>query len=224
MLSYFQFQRRAPGISLWRAIVWWIFMINLLRVLLFLCYGMRTTGRKNVPRTGPLIVVANHQSNFDPGIVGSAITDRPVLGIARESLFGSKTLAWFMKGFGVIAIKRGESDVIAIRKAIAELQTGRSIMMFPEGTRTQDGKMNDFQRGFWLLLKKSKATVLPIGFDGAYDIYPMGSKPKFSGKIAVAVGTPIQAETLLDLGEEEGTALVRDAIQELIDSSRQRIS
>lgn len=224
MLSYLQFQRRAPGISVWRAVVWWGLCINLLRVSLFFCYGMRTKGRDNVPRTGPLLVVANHQSNFDPAIVGSALLDRPFLGIARESLFGSKFLSWFMRGFGVIALKRGESDVVAIRKAIIELQAGRGIMMFPEGTRTQDGTMNDFQRGFWLLMKKSKATVLPVGLDGAYNVYPMGSKPTLKGKIAVAIGKPITAELLLELGEEEGTAVVRASIQELVDSCTRRIS
>ena len=120
-----------------------------------------------------------------------------------------------MNGFGAISIKRGVSDTAAIRKAITELNTGRCVMMFPEGTRTKDGEVGEFQRGFWLLLKKSKATILPIGLDGAFDAYPAGSKPKLRGYIEVVAGEAIDAKELLELGEDNGTALVRNRIIEL---------
>ena len=148
-------------------------------------------------------------------LCGALVMDRPFSGIARDTLFHSKVLAAYMRGFGAISIKRGESDTGAIRKAIIELSEGRCVMMFPEGTRTKDGKLGIFQRGFWLLIRKSKATVLPIGLDGAFDVYPIGGKLSLSGNVEVAAGEPINAERLLELGEEEGTAFVRNRIEEL---------
>jgi len=87
--------------------------------------------------------------------------------------------------------------------------------MFPEGTRASDGAVGEFQRGFWLIMKKSKATLLPVGIDGAFDVYPTGSKPKLFVRIEVTAGEAIDAEMLLNLGEEKGIAFVRNRIVEL---------
>jgi len=198
-------------------------MIWVVRILLRIFYRYKCTGRNLVPRTGPLLIVANHQSNFDPPIVGTVVFDRPSSGIARASLLDSKLLGAYISAFGVIAIRRGESDMPAIRKALHELAEGRCVMIFPEGTRTQTGEMGKFQRGFWLLVKKSRATVLPIGIDGAFDAYPMGSKPKLRGYIEAAAGEPLCAEELLAMGEEEGTAFVRSKVKSLVLQCRENI-
>ncbi|MDG1136782.1 MAG: lysophospholipid acyltransferase family protein [Phycisphaerales bacterium] len=224
MFSQFQLRRRAPGLSAYRILFWWTFMISVMRVLFYVIYRMRCSGHELVPRTGPLIIVANHQSNFDPPIIGTIMNDRPSKGIARKTLLDSKLLGMYISAFGVIAIKRGESDMVAIRKAIQELKEGRCVMIFPEGTRTKTGEMGEFQRGFWLLVKKSKAAVLPMGIDGAFDAYPMGSRPKLRGWIEAAAGEPITAEELLIKGEEDGTAFVRSKVEALMLRCRENIS
>ena len=198
-------------------------MIVVLRILLRVFYRCKYRGRNNVPETGPILYIANHQSNFDPAIVGIIVNDRPFKGIARDTLFDSKILSSFMGGFGVIAIKRGEGDTTAIRKALMEFDAGRCVMMFPEGTRTIDGEIGEFQRGFWLLMKKSKATVLPIGLDGAFDAYPIGSKPKLRGWIEAVAGEPISAGELLEMGEKTGTQYVRSKIESLMLQCRENI-
>ncbi len=223
MFSTFQLQRRAPGKSMFRVLFWWTFMISVMRVLLWIFYRYKCSGRENIPKTGPVIFVSNHQSNFDPPIIGTVTSDRPSAGIARSTLLDSKLLAAYISAFGVISIKRGESDVTAIKKAIAELSAGRCVMLYPEGTRTQTGELGEFQRGFWLLLKKSKATVLPIGIDGAFDAYPMGSKPKWRGWIEAIAGKPIESSLLLEMGEEEGTEFVRKRIGDLMMQCRSNI-
>ena len=170
---------------------------------------------EHVPRTGPVIFVANHQSNFDPSIVGIVVGDRPFLGIARKGLFSSKLLSLFLHQFGAIEIKRGESDIKAIRLAVNELSAGRCVLLFPEGSRSPDGNMHEFKRGFWLLLRKSKATVVPIGIEGAFDAWKIGSKPKLRGYIEAIAGSPIEPSELLAMGEEDGTAFVRSTIEQL---------
>lgn len=181
-------------------------------------------GTENVPRTGSVLLVANHQSNFDPALVGVLARDRPFTGIARDTLFKSKLLAAYMRGYGAISIKRGESDTTAIRKAIKELAAGRCVMMFPEGTRSIDGKLGEFQRGFWLLMKKSNTVVLPVGIDGSFDAYPIGSKPKLRGYIEVIAGEPLEASELLKLGEAKGTELVKNKIEALRQQCRVHIN
>jgi len=223
MFSSLQLKRRAPGLSAWHVLFWWTFMIWVMRILLRIFYRYKCTGRDLVPRTGPLLIVANHQSNFDPPIVGTVMCDRPSSGIARDTLLDSKLLGAYISGFGVIAIRRGESDMPAIRKALHELSEGRCVMIFPEGTRSEDGEMGKFQRGFWLLLKKSRAKVLPIGIDGSFDVFPIGSKPKLRGYIEAAAGEPLCAEELIAMGEVEGTAFVRSKVKSLMLQCRENI-
>lgn len=198
-------------------------MIWVMKISFRIIYGLRCSGREFVPRTGPIIFVANHQSNFDPPIIGAVISDRPSKGIARSTLLESKLLGSYISAFGVISIKRGESDLVAIKKALQELAAGRCVMIFPEGTRTQTGEMGEFQRGFWLLLKKSKAMVLPVGIDGAFDAYPMGSKPKLRGCIEAMAGEAMSAESLLEMGEQVGTAFVRSKIELLMLQCKENI-
>ena len=199
-------------------------MIWVMHTLLRIFYRYKSSGKEFIPKTGSIIFIANHQSNLDPAIVGVKTGDRPFKGIARSTLFKSKILGAYLRGFGVIAIKRGESDTGAMRRALAELATGRCVLLFPEGTRTLDGEIGSFKRGFWLLLKKSKATVVPIGIDGAFDVFPIGAKPKWRGYIESTVGEPISAEFLLAMGEEAGTAYARSVVETLMLRCRNNIA
>ena len=183
MYSIFQIKRRGSGAGIWKVLFWWTYAFWVFRLWGTLFYRYRRHGMQHVPRTGPFLIAANHQSNFDPIFVGTVAYERVFTSIARESLFKSKILGWFMRSFGVIAIRRGESDTKAIRAALQAMQSGQGVLIFPEGTRSEDGKIGVFQRGFWLLLKKSKAPVLPLGIDGAFDAYPIGSSPKLFGCI-----------------------------------------
>ena len=215
MISTFQIQRRAPGSSAWRVLFWWSIVVRGLGWFFIVFYRCRRNGVENIPRTGPLLIVSNHQSNFDPPILGSLVLDRPFQSIAKEALFTSRLLAFLMKGFGVISVSKGESDTVAIRRAIAELKSGGSVMIFPEGTRSPDGEIGEFQRGVWMLIRRGNATVIPVGIEGTYDIWPIGGKPKLRGWIEVAAGTPISSKDLVDLGEAEGMTVLKSRIEAL---------
>ncbi len=223
MRSIFEIKRRGAGASMWKVLFWWTLLLWLLRVWLRVCYRCRRFGMEHIPASGPFIIAANHQSNFDPMIVGAVAHDRVYHSIARATLFKSKVLSYLMEKFGVIAIRRGESDTVAIRRAIEVLKSGQGVMIFPEGTRTSDGEVGEFQRGLWLLIKKSRVPVVPVAFDGAYDVWKIGTKPKARGWIEVRAGQPLSGEALLEMGEEDGMKAIRSSIVTLNEACKSSI-
>ena len=215
MISTFQIQRRAPGSSAWRVLFWWSILVRLLGWMFIVVYGYRRHGVDKIPKTGPLLIVSNHQSHFDSPLVGSLMLDRPFKSIARDSLFSSRFLGFLMRGFGAISIRRGESDTTAIRGAITELKRGGSVMLYPEGARSPDGQIKEFQRGVWILIRRGNAMVIPVAVEGTFDIWPIGGKLKLTGKVETAAGDPIPSQDLVDLGEEAGMALLKSRIESL---------
>lgn len=194
--SRFDFARRRPGRTPLE-IIWFDLSESFLRLMLKLCYRFRITGESNVPRKGPCIFICNHQSLLDPIVTGCAVIDRQFTAMAREGLFRFKPLAMLMRSYGSIALKEEGGDTGAFKAAVAELQAGRSILIYPEGSRSDDGAMQDFQAGVALLLRRAQATVVPLGLEGAYEVWPRGQRlPHFTGRIEVEIGQPIGPEML----------------------------
>jgi 1-acyl-sn-glycerol-3-phosphate acyltransferase len=172
---------------------------SLIKVFALVFYRPIFRGVANVPMTGPVIVVMNHQSNFDPPIAGTLIRRKYLMFIARVGLFRSRFFGWLIRSVGAIPIRRGEPDLPAIKTAIARLKQRGAVVVFAEGARTPHGQMQPFQKGTMLLLKRGKAPVLPVGIDGFRDAWARGSsRPTLFGpRIAVNVGEPIDANELL---------------------------
>jgi 1-acyl-sn-glycerol-3-phosphate acyltransferase len=193
----FEFARRVPGRSP-AAIVWFDLGRFVVASVLTILYRFRVIGRERIPARGPVLLVCNHVSFFDPMVVGSAMKDRQFSPMARDSLFSFKPFGWLLRSYGCIPIRREGGDAAAMRAALAELDAGRCVVVFPEGTRSPDGSMQPFRRGVLLLLKRAKATVLPMGVAGTFEAWPKGrSLPRPFGQIVLSVGEPIASEELL---------------------------
>lgn len=162
-----------------------------------LFFRLRREGLHNIPLTGPVIIVANHQSFLDPPAVGACVTRRACFFVARSTLFKFKPFGMLIAALNSIPLKQGEPDVKAMRAVLERLKRRGAVVLFPEGSRSMDGRMVEFQAGIAVIIKRAKCPVLPVGLDGMRDAFPRGQKPVLWGRqTAVCVGKPISAETL----------------------------
>ncbi len=210
----FQFQRRAPGRSA-IATFWWDICQSLSEWSLRLAFGLRVTGRDRIPREGPLLYLSNHQSFVDPAINGALINDRPFRPFARETLFRGP-FGWLIHTLGALPVTGGGADKAVMRLAISELQAGRCVLIYPEGTRTPDGTVKSFKSGVAILLKRADAMVVPIGIDGSFDAWPRNrSRPRWRRAIEVEAGDPIPSAELLADGVPAAMARLEGEVDAL---------
>lgn len=217
MSGRLQFARRVPGRSP-LAVIWWDLCRMFMQGVVKLCFGLRVVGRERVPRSGPLLYLSNHQSYLDPVISSVAAADRPFSPFARESLFRGP-FGWLIRSLGAMPVTGGNADKSIMRAALAELDAGRCVLVYPEGTRTPDGALQPFKTGVALLLRRSKATIVPVGIEGSFDAWPrQRSRPRFRRPIEVEVGEPIRREDLLS----DGVPAALERLEAEIDGLRRR--
>jgi 1-acyl-sn-glycerol-3-phosphate acyltransferase len=214
-MTWWQVQRRAPGWPRRRVLFWWTIVAGTIRLVGRVLYGARMRGIERIPRSGPVLYVANHQSHLDPPLIGSFVSDRPFAALARHTLFDGRLMGWMLRSIGVIPLdQESAGDIASMRTALRELQAGRTIIIFPEGSRSPDGAVHPFQRGVWLLLKRADATVLPIAIEGVWDVFPRGaSRPRLRGRIAASIGTPTSSRDLVALGPDIALERLRREIE-----------
>lgn len=168
--------------------LWYHTILNLARVAFFFLGGLKCVGRKNVPRKGSVIVAPYHVSHLDPPAVACG-TNRPLRFMAKEELFDHKFFGGFIRSVGAFPVKRGEGDTEAIRIAIAALENGEAVLVFPEGQRGDGKHLQPINRGVAMLAKRTGAKVVPVGVVGTHIAWPKGHKLK-RHKIVVAYGEP----------------------------------
>ena len=183
--------------------------------------GGRFYGSDQVPRTGPLVVVSNHASDFDPPIISYCVR-RPVAYMAKEELFRVPAFARVISAYGAYPVKRGAADRSAIRAAMARLQEGWAVGVFLQGNRTADGRVPDPKLGAALIAHKAQAPILPVCLWGTQAIRQQGSllstRPH---PVTVRIGAPIAAPG--SHRREELEAVTRqcvDAIHAMHDQGR----
>jgi 1-acyl-sn-glycerol-3-phosphate acyltransferase len=167
---------------------------------------IRVEGAKDLPQSGPLIVAPNHLSNADPPIVAGWLA--PALGrrprfLAKEQLFVGPVGA-LLRSQGVIPVKAGGSDADAYRVCRRLLDQGEVLVIFPEGTRSQDGVLGAPKPGVALLATRSGAPVLPVGISGTDAFLRRESRlPRIGARVTLRIGRPFSLSIDPALGRRE---------------------
>jgi 1-acyl-sn-glycerol-3-phosphate acyltransferase len=165
-------------------------------------YGLRVAGRENWPADGGALVCANHQSMFDPPLVGLTC-NRRMNYLARDTLFRVPLLAPLIKFLDAIPIDREGVGLAGLKETLRRLKAGELVLIFPEGTRTHDGEVAPLKPGFIAVARRSRVPLVPVGLDGAYQAWPRTSRfPQF-GRIAVVIGQPITAEQVTGFSDDD---------------------
>jgi len=164
---------------------------DLFLILLLIFFRFRVEGRENLPKKGPFIFASNHVSYLDPGVLGGASTRRLYF-ITGDHLYKNIFAAAWYNSTGCIRIRRNEADHHAIRKILDCLKKGKPVAMFPEGTRSPDGKMQDAFTGIGFLALKANVPVVPCLIKGSERAFGRHDKFfRFTG-VKAYIGKPIQ--------------------------------
>jgi 1-acyl-sn-glycerol-3-phosphate acyltransferase len=163
-----------------------------------------------IPREGPVIVAANHASNLDPVVLASTLMPRAgrrFQWLGKKELFAWPIVGWIARNGGVHPVDRSTADVEAFRLAMRILDEGHALFVFPEGTRSRDGGLQEGREGTAVLALRTGAAIVPIGIAGSHHVWPRGQKlPHPGGRVTVRVGTPFRLADVLPEGTDRRTA------------------
>jgi len=149
-----------------------------------LCNRVSVQGKDNIPETGGLIICPNHIHWLDPMLVAVCIK-REINYMSKAELFKNKLLAAILKGLNAFPVKRGTPDISAIKTSFKLIKDGKVLGIFPEGTRSKDGKLKTAEPGVALISIKTNAPIVPIRISGSYKLF---------GKLGIIIGKPLSFE------------------------------
>ena len=175
----------------------------LLRVWLILWCRYATRGEQLAPETGGCILASNHASFLDPPLVGCNLRRRFVRFLARDTLFRNPVFRWWGRQVGVVMLDRTKGDIGARKAALGVLKAGGLLCLFPEGTRTRDGRLQAAKGGIGFLIAKARVPVVPVYVRGSFHACPRGARWVRPAKITVHYGAPLQPEDWAGLAENK---------------------
>ncbi len=164
-------------------------------------FELQIFGMENVPPTGGVLLVSNHQSYLDPVLLAVWLK-RPMSYLAKSELFRNPAFAWLIRALNAFP-----------------LQQGHLLAVFPEGTRSEDGELQPIQRGVALVVRRANVPIIPVVLDGSFQAWPKGSKMFHTYPIAVMYGPALKIEGLKG---EEIVALIDSTFHRMFDELRAR--
>jgi 1-acyl-sn-glycerol-3-phosphate acyltransferase len=179
----------------------------------------RATGQANVPMTGGALLVANHVSFLDVVFLGIPLR-RPLNYVARSTLF-VPLLGPFIRSVGAFPIQREGMGASGMKETLRRLRSGGIVTLFPEGTRSTDGRLGKLKPGIAVLVARVGVPVVPAAVAGMFEIWPRSRMFPVPNPIRIHYGRPIYPDELAGLDTEAITALIRDRMEDsFLEASR----
>lgn len=162
------------------------------------------------------VFLANHQSYFDVPVLLACLPGQ-VRFAAKKNLFSIPVFGWSIRAAGFIPVdrenRRQAVEVYAI--ASKRIKSGASVLFFPEGTRSPDGRLHGFQRGGFLVAQKAGAAIVPVGVSGTFELLPRQRFSILPGPVRVRIGAPIETSEYPVSRKDELMERVRNEVAEL---------
>jgi 1-acyl-sn-glycerol-3-phosphate acyltransferase len=194
------------------------------RALYRFYFGWRVYNAERVPLTGPVILASNHASFLDPPLVGSSLK-RDINYLAREDLFRFPVAGWALRNVQAVPVDREGGGAKGLKAILDRLWAGGAIILFPEGTRTHDGKLQPARSGIGLTVIKSTAPVVPVRVFGTYEA--CGRHVKFPlprRRVSVKYGRPMHFEALRSEAKTCTKPRLKEIYQQVANEIMQAIS
>lgn len=148
-----------------------------------IAFSVKLEGKENIPKDTNCIFASNHRTNADPPLISCGLKGKHSF-MAKEELFKNKIFGWLIRNLGAFPVSRGKGDTAVLDTAVERLENGSNLMIFPEGTRSKDGKVHRGHSGAAVIAARSGKPVIPVGI-------VFGDKLKFRTKITIKYGEPI---------------------------------
>ncbi|MGI5832065.1 MAG: lysophospholipid acyltransferase family protein [Thermoguttaceae bacterium] len=202
----------------WAQKTWYHFCWCLCWLVMVFLFRARYTGRRNIPKKGPALVVSNHQSYLDPPAVGAGFW-RPMNYLARKQLFKFKPFSLLIASVNAIQLDQEGIGFQGVKETIRRLRNNEMVLIFPEGSRSHDGAMIPFMKGYVNIAVKTGSVIVPTAIAGAFQAYPRQKKfPSIFGKgLRIEYGQPITPDDYKDLSEEELHNLVESRVRAIFE-------
>src|SRR6266705_2389671 len=169
---------------------WWLMKYVILGPILRLMYRPKTKGLENLPKTGAAILAPNHQSFLDDFLLPLVIKKRKVVMMAKADYFDNWYTAWFFKAAGCIPVRRegGSASARALAGGIDALAAGKLVGIFPEGTRSPDGRLYRGKTGVARMALEAQVPIIPVAITGTFEAMPYDRKMPKPGRCEVRFG------------------------------------
>jgi 1-acyl-sn-glycerol-3-phosphate acyltransferase len=151
---------------------------------------LEVAGLENMPMTGPCLLIANHQSYLDPLFL-HAVVPRVLHAMAKSTQFASPVMARILAHIYVFPVRRYQIDAQAVRTVLRRLDAGHAVMIYVEGERSWDGRLQPSRRGVLRLLLKAGVPVIPCRIEGSYNVMPRWDRKIKPGTVRVTIGSPM---------------------------------
>ena len=184
------------------------------RTIFKLYFRARSCNPERVPVSGPVILAANHASFIDPPLVGSCLP-RGISYLARENLFRYPGIGWVLRQCDAVPVDRDGGGAAGLRAILDRLLNGAGIILFPEGTRTRDGKFQPARSGIGLVVIKSTAPVVPVRVFGSYEAYGRHMTLPRPRRVVVKFGPPMDFAALRAEAKHCSKARLKEIYQQV---------